>query len=199
MIKINNLTYNFDARFSAIFNFSYEFLDKKNYLIYSSQELESQTLFRILSKQYKNYSGEIFIDGKNLKSMRLKDLSVAYLTKTPFLLKNKSAKFNIAYPLILRGEKKSVAVEKASAILNEFNYSHISEKKVKQLDEKTQLIVSLLRAMIRRPQYVFADDIFFDEELLSLFKILEKNSNCFVATKNMNDVKAFKDYSLITF
>lgn len=199
MIKINNLTYNFDSRFSALFNFSYEFLDGKNYLIFSPQELESQTIFRILSKQYKKYSGEIFFDNKNLNSIPLKNLSVSYLTKTPFLLNNKSVEFNIAYPLILRGEKKSVAIEKANSILKDFNYLHISKRKVNQLDEKTQLIVSIFRAMIRHPQYIFADDIFVDEEVLSLFKVLEKNSNCIVAIKDMNSVTKFKDYTLITF
>ena len=101
MITINNLTYSYDKRFSALFQLNVTFKNNKSYVLYSSQELETQTLFRILTKQDKDYIGEIFYEDKNLKEISLKNLSVSYITKTPFLLNNKSVIYNIAYPLII--------------------------------------------------------------------------------------------------
>lgn len=102
MIEIQNLKFAYDKRFYALYNVNLKFFDGQKYMIFSEQELESQTLFRILSKQEKGYSGDILFDGKNLKEIDIKNLDICYITKELNLLKNKSVLYNIAYPLIVR-------------------------------------------------------------------------------------------------
>lgn len=199
MIKVINLTYNFDTRFSALYNFSFNFLDNKNYLLISHQELESQTLLRILSKQYKNYQGEVFFNDENLKAINIKNLDVSYITKTPYLIKNKSAEFNVAYPLIVRKEKKEIAKKKARDLIKKFGYENLTNLKVKELSENECIVISILRALIRKPKYIFSDDIFFNSELIKLLPAIKENSNCIFAIKDINLKEKFNDFETITF
>ena len=198
MITINNLTYSYDKRFSALFQLNVTFKNNKSYVLYSSQELETQTLFRILTKQDKDYIGEIFYEDKNLKEISLKNLSVSYITKTPFLLNNKSVIYNIAYPLIIRKEKKSLALNKAKEILQTFGYDSLFNLKIKNLNYKQKIIVTILRAVLRNAEYIFCDDIFIDEEInLILDKIL-LNKTCLIASKN-KDFKLNENFEYLEF
>ena len=90
MIEIKNLSFRYDKKFYALFNIALTIYDNQNILMSCEQELETQTLFRILSKQEKDYSGDIYFDNKNLKEIKTANLDVCYITKTPYLLKNKS-------------------------------------------------------------------------------------------------------------
>ena len=198
MITINNLTYSYDKRFSALFQLNVTFKNNKSYVLYSSQELETQTLFRILTKQDKDYIGEIFYEDKNLKEISLKNLSVSYITKTPFLLNNKSVIYNIAYPLIIRKEKKSLALNNAKEILQTFGYDGLLNLKIKNLNYKQKIIVTILRAVLRNAEYIFCDDIFIDEEInLILDKIL-LNKTCLIASKN-KDFKLNENFEYLEF
>ena len=107
MIEIKNLSFRYDKKFYALFNIALTIYDNQKILMSCKQELETQTLFRILSKQEKDYSGDIYFDNKNLKEIKTANLDVCYITKTPYLLKNKSVLYNIAYPLIIRKENKN--------------------------------------------------------------------------------------------
>ena len=103
MIEIKSLTYSYDSKFSALFEIDLNI--NQNTLILSD-ELSSKTLFRLLTKQYKDYQGEILINNINLKQTKIKDLSISYITNPPYLIKNKLASYNLAYPLIVRKEDK---------------------------------------------------------------------------------------------
>lgn len=198
MITINNLTYSYDKRFSALFELNVTFKNNKSYVLYSSQELETQTLFRILTKQDKDYIGEIFFEDKNLKEISLKNLSVSYITKTPFLLNNKSVIYNIAYPLIIRKEKKSLALNKAKEILQTFGYDSLLNLKIKNLNYKQKIIVTILRAVLRNAEYIFCDDIFIDEEINCLLDKILLDKTCLIASKN-KDFKLNENFEYLEF
>lgn len=199
MITVKDLTYKYDSRFFALFNVNLQFIDNKNYLIFSMQELESQTLFRILSKQYKDYSGEIFIDNANLKSTPLNKLNIAYITKEPFLINNKSVLYNIAYPQIIRGEDKTKSLENAKSILINFGFENLINKKTKDLSKEEKITITILRATIRKPKYILIDDIFSDDERrINLIYELSKNSQLIFAINDINKRDKFKDFELIS-
>ena len=199
MITVKDLTYKYDSRFCALFNVNLQFIDNKNYLIFSMQELESQTLFRILSKQYKDYSGEIFIDNANLKSIPLNKLNIAYITKEPFLINNKSVLYNIAYPQIIRGEDKTKSLENAKSILINFGFENLINKKTKDLSKEEKITITILRATIRKPKYILIDDIFSDDERrINLIYKLSKNSQLIFAINDINKRDRFKDFELIS-
>ena len=197
MITIKNLSFRYDKKFCAIFNINLSIADNQKLAMYSEQQLETQTLFRILSKQEKNYLGEIYFDDKNLKDISIKDLDVCYITQTPYLLKNKSVLFNIAYPLIIRKENKINSLKIAEKLLDKYNLNKLKNKKIKNLSKNEQISVILLRCAIRKPKYIFCDNINFDINNLNLFLEIIKDSTTLIAINQSNNF--FQDFDHITF
>lgn len=197
MIKTTNLFYNYDSKFSALYNINIKF---ENNTIILSDELSSKTLFRVLSKQDTDYIGEVFINNKNLKEIKLKDLSLSYITNPPYLLKNKTISYNIAYPLIIRKENKKQALQKSIEIMQQFE---LSDKKIKGCTYFEKLLTALLRTFIRHPKIILIDDIFTnlkEEEqcvILNVISNLSKNSLIIIALNNKKMLNKFKDYKII--
>lgn len=187
MIEIKNLSFRYDKKFYALFNIALTIYDNQNILMSCEQELETQTLFRILSKQEKDYSGDIYFDNKNLKEIKTANLDVCYITKTPYLLKNKSVLYNIAYPLIIRKENKNNSLKIAEKLLKKYNLIQLKNKKIKKLTKNEQISIILLRCAIRNPKYIFCDDIDFDQNNFELFINISKNSTILFAKNNYNN------------
>ena len=187
MIEIKNLSFRYDKKFYALFNIALTIYDNQKILMSCEQELETQTLFRILSKQEKDYSGDIYFDNKNLKEIKTANLDVCYITKTPYLLKNKSVLYNIAYPLIIRKENKNNSLKIAEKLLKKYNLIQLKNKKIKKLTKNEQISIILLRCAIRNPKYIFCDDIDFDQNNFELFINISKNSTILFAKNNYNN------------
>ncbi len=69
----------------------------------------TNAIMRILSKIDKDYKGEVFVDDVNLKSIKDKDLKIAYLPENPTLFKNKNIFTNLYFPLKIRKINKNSA------------------------------------------------------------------------------------------
>ena len=180
MIEIKNLSFRYDKKFYALFNIALTIYDNQ-------QEIETQTLFRIIKKKKKDYSGDIYFDNKNLKEIKTANLDVCYITKTPYLLKNKSVLYNIAYPLIIRKENKNNSLKIAEKLLKKYNLIQLKNKKIKKLTKNEQISIILLRCAIRNPKYIFCDDIDFDQNNFELFINISKNSTILFAKNNYNN------------
>jgi len=187
MIEIKNLTYGFDKRFKVLLDVNLKI--ESNTILKSNNFLDTQILFRVLTKQDRDYQGEVFFDDVNLKKISLKNLEVAYITKEPNLLKRKSILFNIAYPLIVRKTKKIEALNLAKSALKKFNLIEIENKKINQLSYFEKLIVTILRTSLRQCKYIFVDDIFTplnESEKEIILNLLNKISFNFNENKNQN-------------
>lgn len=190
MIEIKNLSYKFDKRFYVLYDVTLTIKSQEKIVINSNNFLDTQMLFRIVSKQDKDYTGEIYFDDVSLKKTKLKDLSISYIAKTPFLLNNKSVLYNIAYPLMVRKSKKVEALKLANQILIKFNHQNLQDKKIKELSHYEKIIVSILRAIIRTPKYIFVEDIFEElnkeqiEEVVGILNLLPTNTTLIVSTNN---------------
>jgi len=187
MLEIKNLTYGFDKRFKVLLDVNLKI--ESNTILKSNNFLDTQILFRVLTKQDRDYQGEVFFDDVNLKKISLKNLEVAYITKEPNLLKRKSILFNIAYPLIVRKTKKIEALNLAKSALKKFNLIEIENKKINQLSYFEKLIVTILRTSLRQCKYIFVDDIFTplnESEKEIILNLLNKISFNFNENKNQN-------------
>ncbi|MBO5954810.1 MAG: ATP-binding cassette domain-containing protein [Clostridia bacterium] len=148
-------------------------------------------LMRTLAKIDKHYAGDIFIDNVNLKNIKDKDLSVAYLPEKPFLFKNKNIFKNLYFPLKIRKINKNTAKNLIYSVFFElkkenFNFldnylnnknnnknfineeflklkiENILKLKVKKLNLSEQKIIALIRAVVRNPKYLLLEDFFED-------------------------------------
>ena len=74
------------------------------------------------------------------------------------LFDNFSAIENIKLPLILRGEAKDAASEKANELMNIFDISHRKSHFPNSLSGGEQQRVAIARALINKPKIVIADE-----------------------------------------
>ena len=201
MIKIKNLTYNYDKRFSALYELNLNVSKNEKLILLNETGLESQTLFRLISKQDKLQKGEIYLDNKNLKEIKSKDLSVCYITATPFLL-NKNVIKNLIYPLKIRKINKKYAKIKANEILNKFNLKNINNKKIKYLSNFEKIKISILRAMMRDYNILLIDDIFYfnekeNNELFNLINYLIIDKTVLINIKNKKLINNLNNFKII--
>ena len=91
------------------------------------------------------------------------------------LFDNFSAIENITLPLILRGEAKDAAFEKADELMNIFDISHRKYHFPNSLSGGEQQRVAIARALINKPEIVIADEPtgnLDDENSVNVFKYL---------------------------
>lgn len=203
MIEFNAVTIKYVPDITTLLNFSAKI--DCNTLIIGDEFLGTSSILRLIAKIDKNYTGEILIDNVNLKEIKDKDLSVAYLPKEPYLFKNTIEK-NLSYPLKIRKIDKATIKEKVEFAINLLNnlaqkYNLTFTNKIKKMNISEKKIITLLRALVRAPKYVLLDDFFLnlDAKYFPLAnELIEqlKQTSTIIATSNKVE-QIYKDFNII--
>ena len=204
MIEFNAVTIKYVPDITTLLNFSAKI--DCNTLIIGDEFLGTRSILRLIAKIDKDYIVEILIDNENLKEIKDKDLSVAYLPKEPYLFKNTIEK-NLSYPLKIRKIDKATIKEKVSFVINYLNNltkKHNIENfpnKIKKMNISEKKIVTLLRALVRAPKYVLLDDFFLslDAKYFPLAnELIEKlkQTSTIIATSNKVE-QIYKDFNIL--
>ena len=108
--------------------------------------------------------GEILLDAKIISNQNSNEKSevrrnnFGFIYQNYNLFDNFSAIENIILPLILIGEAKDVAFEKADELMNIFDISHRKYHFPNSLSGGEQQRVAIARALINKPDIVIADE-----------------------------------------
>ena len=108
--------------------------------------------------------GEILLNAKIISNQNSNEKSevrrnnFGFIYQNYNLFDNFSAIENITLPLILRGEAKDVAFEKAGELMNIFDISHRKSHFPNSLSGGEQQRVAIARALINKPDIVIADE-----------------------------------------
>ena len=108
--------------------------------------------------------GEILLNAKIISNQNSNEKSevrrnnFGFIYQNYNLFDNFSAIENIALPLILIGEAKDVAFEKADELMNIFDISHRKYHFPNSLSGGEQQRVAIARALINKPKIVIADE-----------------------------------------
>ena len=160
----------------------------------------THSLFRVLAKLEKKYSGSVIIDDINLKDIRDKDMNLAYISQEPYLI-NRDIFFNLYYPLKIRKLVKSEAKKLVNETINK--YIKIFPERINKLNHSEKKIITLLRAMIRKPKYVLIEDFFTDLDSRysalanEIITEISQSSIIIACGENIDDCyQTFKKYSL---
>ena len=121
------------------------------------------TTLRMIAGLEDTTGGDILISGKRVNDLPPKDRDVAMVFQNYALYPHLSVAENIAFPLSIRKEKKSVIdveVKKAAELLS---ISHLLSRKPKELSGGERQRVAVGRAIVRKPELFL-----FDEPLSNL-------------------------------
>jgi len=147
------------------------------------------TLLQILGSLDKPTSGEVSIDGIDLKSLTGKQLSRFRNTKIGFvfqfhqLLPEFTALENAMLPALINGKSKHEAEKRAKELLSFLSLDHRLEHKPAELSGGEKQRVAVARALVNDPAVIFADepsgnlDSHSQEELQKLFFDLREAFN----------------------
>ena len=167
MIKFENVSIKYINDFFALYNKNYNFTTHT--LLIGDAVNGSKAVMRILSKIDTNYEGNVFINNTNIKEIVEKNLPFAYVPEKFELFKFKSIYSNLAYPLKIRKIKnyKNIITEYIKNFNLEEFFNALNKNiktKIYKLNKSEQKIIALLRAIIRKPEYLLIEDFFKDLE-----------------------------------
>ncbi len=122
------------------------------------------TLLQVASGLDDMTSGEIKIQGKNIKKMKDKELSnfrnktMGFIFQMINLHDFFTAKENIMLPILITGQKKEEAEKRALKLLKKVGLSKRANHLPKQLSGGEQQRVAIARALANDPKIIFADE-----------------------------------------
>ena len=188
MIEFRNvvLQYHYDE-FTLLKGVSFTLRDGVNTVLADTQSGKS-SICKLLCKEVAANSGEILIDGLEIKSITSADLGILYLPSKPTFFENRSARFNVEYPLkvrkVARADRQRIAEQVASSMGIDF-----LDVKVKKLTAEQRKLVALARGLTVERKIVLFDDFFNldgDGSLAYVDSVLDKfkNATCVILSSD---------------
>jgi lipoprotein-releasing system ATP-binding protein len=122
------------------------------------------TLLQILGGLDEPDDGEVFVGGEAMHGSserskgELRNRYIGFVYQFHHLLPEFTAAENVAMPLLIRREKKSVALQKASELLGRVGLGERLTHKPGELSGGERQRAAVARALITRPQLVLADE-----------------------------------------
>lgn len=109
-------------------------------------------------------SGEIFIDGQNASKLNdaqktaLRKEKIGFIYQFHHLLAEFTSLENVMLPLLIKGENKDEAKERAAKILTEIGLENRLDHNPSQLSGGQQQRVAIARAIVSKPKLILADE-----------------------------------------
>ncbi len=140
------------------------------------------TLLNILASLDKPTGGEVLLNGKNLTTIKEKEISAFRRDNLGFvfqdfnLLDNFSLQDNIFLPLVLQGKPPAEMEQRLAPIANRLGIAQLLEKYPYEVSGGEKQRTAVARAIITNPQLILADeptgalDSKASAELLSVFR-----------------------------
>jgi putative ABC transport system ATP-binding protein len=122
------------------------------------------TLLHCLAGIFTPDRGEIWFDGRRLDSLgesertKLRRTAFGFVFQFGQLVPELGIADNIALPLLLNRVKRSVAYEKAAAWLDRLELRGLGNRRTGELSGGQAQRVAVARALVTRPQILFADE-----------------------------------------
>ncbi len=122
------------------------------------------TLLHVLAGLDEADSGSIYLVGKNLASLTegelggLRNRQVGFVYQFHYLLSEFDARENVAMPLLIAGEGRASALEKAEELLVKVNLDKRLDHLPSAMSGGERQRVAIARALVACPDIVFADE-----------------------------------------
>ncbi|MEG1607783.1 MAG: ABC transporter ATP-binding protein [Mucinivorans sp.] len=168
------------------------------------------TLLQILSTLAKADSGNVWIDGVNINSLKIKELAalrnrqIGFVFQFHHLLPEFSAIENVCIPALIARESMAKSHIRAEELLRMMGLGDRLTHKPSALSGGEQQRVAVARALMMSPRIIFADepsgnlDSHSRDELHSLFfELREKFGQTFIIVTHDNELALRSDRQII--
>lgn len=124
------------------------------------------TLFNVISGLKKPEQGKVMMDGRDITGQ---PGNISYMLQKDLLLPYRTIEDNVALPLLIKGENKKAARQKAGELFQEFGLEGTQKKYPKQLSGGMRQRAALLRT------YMFSKNVALLDEPFSALDTLTKS------------------------
>ncbi|AMD94366.1 ABC transporter ATP-binding protein [Leptotrichia sp. oral taxon 847] len=164
-LQVRNVSVEFDGK-KIIENISIDLREGELVCILGASGVGKTTLFNVISGLIAPTCGEVFLNGENIIKTSGK---ISYMLQKDLLLPFKTIIDNVSLPLIIKGEKKSVARKKAQKYFKEFGLEGTEKKYPSQLSGGMRQRAALLRT------YMFSCEVSLLDEPFSALDAITKH------------------------
>ena len=169
ILEVNHLKKIYTTRFSgnqvqALSNLSFSVEEGEYVAIMGESGSGKTTLLNILAALDKPTSGEVLLNGKNLVSVKEKEISafrrdhLGFVFQDFNLLDNFSLKDNIFLPLVLSGVDYKEMEKRIRPIAQKLGITELLEKYPYEVSGGQKQRAAVARALITNPELVLADE-----------------------------------------
>ncbi|RXP52344.1 ABC transporter ATP-binding protein [Lutibacter sp. HS1-25] len=201
-IEFKNVTFTYDdTNITALKNVSFKLPQGKTLAILGNTGSGKSTIINLIARLYDVTSGEILIDGENIKSLNLDNLrqSIGFVPQEAFLFSD-TIKNNIKFGDEYASDEKIEKAAKDAYIYHniiEFNNgfnTYVGERGVTLSGGQKQR-VSIARAIIKDPQILIFDDCLSavdtetEEIILNNLDHISKNKTTLIISHRISSIK----------
>ena len=164
-IEFKDLVFSYNSSNKILNNISFKIKSKEKNAIIGMSGSGKTTIFKLLLKQYDNYSGEILIDNHDLRDFSEKSLrnTITIVNQEPMLF-NMSIKENL---LMVKEDATDIEIKNACKLANidEFieslpnKYDEIIEENTTNLSVGQKQRIAIARAMLKNTPIILFDEV----------------------------------------
>lgn len=207
LIELKNIKKDFnnnDKKISVLKDINIKFLNKGLYVIVGSSGEGKSTLLKIIAGLSLQTEGTFLFKGNKLEKddcnmAMYRNIYVGFVFQNYQLIEGLTPLENVAFPLIIRGNKKIMAEERAYQLFVKFKLEKLIHQSVKTLSGGEKQRVAILRAMINNPSFYLLDEPSgaLDSEntkyMMDMFKIISNDKLVIMVTHNLMLAKEYAD------
>lgn len=207
LIELKNIKKDFnndDKKISVLKDINIKFLNRGLYVIVGSSGEGKSTLLKIIAGLSRQTGGMFLFRGKELAKddcnmAMYRNTHVGFVFQNYQLIEGLTPLENVAFPLIIRGNKKIIAEERAYQLFVKFKLEKLINQSVKTLSGGEKQRVAILRAMINNPSFYLLDEPSgaLDSEntkfMMDMFKIISNDKLVIMVTHNLMLAKEYAD------
>ncbi len=157
-LKITNLCKKYEDDFEAVRDFNLEARDGEFIVIVGPSGCGKSTTLRMIAGLEQPSAGSILLDGMAIDHLPPQKRDMAMIFQNYALYENMTAFDNIAFPLKVRGLKKTEIASKVTAVAEILKISELLNRKPGALSGGEKQRVAMGRAIVREPKLFLMDE-----------------------------------------
>jgi len=167
MIEVSGVTKTYgkkDNAFKALCDVSFTIPSGASVAILGKSGSGKSTLMHVMSGLDRPETGKVIIDGKNILTLKQKDVdkfrsrTMSFIFQSFFVQANESCYDNVSLPLEIADVSKSRRKSKIETALNAVELFDKKKSRARDLSGGQKQRLAVARAIVNNPQILFADE-----------------------------------------